>query len=210
MPRRVRPIPDEGLPTLSGKHKLPSVILSSLRRPSVLVAIIFAAVLGTVAAMVMTSSPPPVNTSAIDQSRVDEAADRGLLRTAAPTPSPTATPSPSKTPTKPKTTNTYSQPSGGGAVSSTGTCKASFYSEGQNTASGEVFDPNAFTAANKTLPFDTRVRVTNLANGKSVVVRINDRGPFIAGRCLDLSRAAFATIANLSSGVVSVKYEVLH
>ncbi len=74
----------------------------------------------------------------------------------------------------------------------TGSCGASYYSEGQLTASGEPFDPSAMTAAHKTLPFDTRVRVTNPATGTSVTVRINDRGPFVEGRCIDLSRAAFA------------------
>ncbi len=88
-------------------------------------------------------------------------------------------------------------------------CKASFYSEGQRTANGETFNPNALTAAHKTLRFNTRVRVTNKANGKSVVVRINDRGPFVAGRCIDLSRAAFTTIASTSAGVASVSVEVL-
>jgi rare lipoprotein A len=91
----------------------------------------------------------------------------------------------------------------------TGTCVASFYSDGQLTANGEVFNPNDFTAAHKTFAFNTRLRVTNLANGKSTVVRINDRGPFVPGRCLDLSRAAFAAIASLSSGVANVRYEIL-
>ncbi|HEX6500932.1 MAG TPA: septal ring lytic transglycosylase RlpA family protein [Micromonosporaceae bacterium] len=90
-----------------------------------------------------------------------------------------------------------------------GTCEASYYSDGQRTADGETFNPDAYTAAHRTLPFNTRVRVTNTANGKSVVVRINDRGPYVAGRCLDLSRAAFGAIASYSSGVVTVKYEVL-
>jgi rare lipoprotein A len=109
----------------------------------------------------------------------------------------------------PAPSTSRSQPSGGGPVTTTGTCKASYYATGQRTASGEPFDPNAFTAAHKTLPFNTRVRVTNLANGKSVVVRVNDRGPFVASRCLDLARAAFAAIASLSSGVANVRYEVL-
>lgn len=61
---------------------------------------------------------------------------------------------------------------------------------GKRTASGERFDTNALTAAHKTLPFGTRVRVKSVADGKEVVVRINDRGPFIAGRIIDLSRAA--------------------
>lgn len=91
----------------------------------------------------------------------------------------------------------------------TGSCGASYYSEGQLTASGEPFDPSAMTAAHKTLPFDTRVRVTNPATGTSVTVRINDRGPFVEGRCIDLSRAAFAEIAPLSAGHVEVRYEVL-
>jgi rare lipoprotein A len=94
-------------------------------------------------------------------------------------------------------------------VTGSGTCPASFYSDGQKTANGENFDPNAFTAANRTMPFNTRVRVTNLANNKSTTVRINDRGPFSGNRCLDLSRAAFGAIANLSAGVINVKYEVL-
>lgn len=94
-------------------------------------------------------------------------------------------------------------------VTGTGTCGASFYDEPQGTANGERFNPEALTAAHKTLPFNTRVRVTNLANGKSVVVRINDRGPYIDGRCLDLSRAAFRAIANLSAGHTTVRYDIL-
>ena len=92
----------------------------------------------------------------------------------------------------------------------TGRCAASFYWEPQGTANGETFDPEALTAAHKSLPFNTRVRVTNPANGKSVLVRINDRGPYVAGRCLDLSRAAFRAIANPETGVLkAVRYEVL-
>jgi rare lipoprotein A len=94
-------------------------------------------------------------------------------------------------------------------VVSTGTCKATFYGVGTGTASGEKFNPNAMTAAHKTLPFGTRVRVTNLANGKQVTVRINDRGPYGAGRCLDLTTAAFKMIGSTSTGVLNVRYEVL-
>ncbi|RCV47307.1 septal ring lytic transglycosylase RlpA family lipoprotein [Marinitenerispora sediminis] len=83
------------------------------------------------------------------------------------------------------------------------------YSEPQPTASGEYFDPSTLTAAHKTLPMDTQVRVTNPANGKSVVVRINDRGPYIEGRCLDLSTAAFETIASADQGVVDVDWQVV-
>nr|WP_026207986.1 septal ring lytic transglycosylase RlpA family protein [Catelliglobosispora koreensis] len=96
------------------------------------------------------------------------------------------------------------------SVTQAGSCGASFYHEPQGTANGEIFDPEAMTAAHKTLPFNSKVRVTNPDNGKSVTVRINDRGPYIDGRCLDLSRAAFREIANLSQGVLDlVTYEVL-
>jgi rare lipoprotein A len=104
---------------------------------------------------------------------------------------------------------TLAQQVGAGKVISTGTCDASYYDEGQTTANGERFDPNALTAAHRSLPFNTQVRVTNVANGESVVVRINDRGPFVPGRCLGLSRASFAEIANLGTGVIDVRYEVL-
>lgn len=88
-------------------------------------------------------------------------------------------------------------------------CIASNYWEPQPTASGEQFDPSAMTAAHKTLPMNTRVKVTNPKNGKTVIVRINDRGPYIAGRCLDLSRASFAVIGDVNQGVMTVDYEVL-
>jgi rare lipoprotein A len=87
---------------------------------------------------------------------------------------------------------------------------ASWYSLPANTtANGERMDPNELTAAHKTWKMGTRVRVTNPRNGKSVVVRINDRGPFIEGRCLDLSKAAFGAIEDLGRGVMPVRYEVL-
>ncbi|GAB3867301.1 hypothetical protein GCM10027610_121410 [Dactylosporangium cerinum] len=155
----------------------------------------------------------------IDGSRSPaDRADRGERSPASATPSPAAsasaspqvskvpeaTKTPTKTPTKkPSTTAT------GGTVTTTGTCKASYYDTGSRTANGESFDPNGLTAAHKELPFNTRVRVTNLANGKSVVVRINDRGPFVSGRCLDLARGAFVTIASVSAGVINARYEVL-
>lgn len=89
---------------------------------------------------------------------------------------------------------------------------ASYYGRefhGGATASGEKFDMNALTAAHKTLPFGTRVRVTNLANKKSVVVRINDRGPFVKGRIIDLSYAAAKKIGMVEAGVVRVEISVV-
>ena len=77
------------------------------------------------------------------------------------------------------------------------------------TASGERFNPDAMTAAHKSLPLDSKVRVTNPGTVKSVTVRINDRGPYVGGRCLDLSEAAFSAIGNIGAGTMRVKYEVL-
>ena len=85
--------------------------------------------------------------------------------------------------------------------------KASYYGarhHGNKTASGERFDQHALTAAHRSLPFGTRVRVTNLRNDKQVVVRINDRGPFAKGRVIDLSRAAAAAIGLVQSGTAQV------
>ena len=89
---------------------------------------------------------------------------------------------------------------------------ASYYGKahhGKRTASGERFNLNALTAAHRTLPFGTRVKVTNLDNGRSVVVRINDRGPFRRGRIIDLSRAAAEQLNMLRSGTAPVRLESL-
>lgn len=90
--------------------------------------------------------------------------------------------------------------------------KASFYADkyhGRTTASGERFSQQAATAAHLKLPFGTRVKVTNIANNKSVVVRINDRGPYIRGRIIDLSKAMFEKIADSSAGVIDVSVTVI-
>lgn len=86
---------------------------------------------------------------------------------------------------------------------------ASYYWQDQKTSTGETFDKMAMTAAHKTLPFGTRVRVTNLENGRSVVVRINDRGPFKAGRVIDLSYAAADVIDMRAKGLASVKIDIV-
>ncbi|HAI84313.1 MAG TPA: septal ring lytic transglycosylase RlpA family lipoprotein [Chitinophagaceae bacterium] len=88
------------------------------------------------------------------------------------------------------------------------TGKASYYAdkyEGRKTASGEVYRGSKFTAAHRTLPFGTIVTVRNLKNNKTVVVKINDRGPFVAGRIIDLSKAAARKIDMIKDGVVSVE-----
>ncbi|WP_424519450.1 septal ring lytic transglycosylase RlpA family protein [Rubrivirga sp.] len=97
-----------------------------------------------------------------------------------------------------------------GVVIATG--QASFYGErfrGRRTANGERFNPDAMTAAHRTLPFGTRLRVTNTRNGRSVLVRVNDRGPFTRGRVLDLSRAAAREIGMIRSGTARVRIERL-
>ena len=86
---------------------------------------------------------------------------------------------------------------------------ASYYSDDTETASGEKFDPSLMTAAHRTLPFGTRVRVTNVQTGQSVTVRINDRGPFIPGREVDLSYSAAETIGMVERGITKVKLEVV-
>ncbi|MEM6907087.1 MAG: septal ring lytic transglycosylase RlpA family protein [Pseudomonadota bacterium] len=89
---------------------------------------------------------------------------------------------------------------------------ASYYGRrfhGRRTASGERFNMNALTAAHKTLPFGSRVRVTNRANGRSVIVRINDRGPFVRGRTIDLSRRAAKEIGMISRGHARVTLELM-
>jgi rare lipoprotein A len=80
---------------------------------------------------------------------------------------------------------------------------------GRRTANGERFDMNELTAAHRSLPFGTRVRVTNERNGRSVVVRINDRGPFVGNRIIDLSRGAAAAVGMVSTGVAPVRVDVL-
>lgn len=89
---------------------------------------------------------------------------------------------------------------------------ASFYHDkfnGRKTASGEIFSNRKLTAAHRTLPFGTVIQVTNLRTGKSVEVRINDRGPFHSSRALDLSKAAFDSIGNIAKGTMPIEYEIV-
>ncbi|SDT61061.1 rare lipoprotein A [Bradyrhizobium canariense] len=86
---------------------------------------------------------------------------------------------------------------------------ASFYTEGTQTASGEKFDTHELTAAHPTLPFGTRLRVTNVATGRSVTVRVNDRGPFVPGRAVDVSYSAAEALGMVDSGIANVKLNVV-
>lgn len=101
---------------------------------------------------------------------------------------------------------------GAGSAGPTEEGVASYYADllqNRKTANGERYRHEALTAAHRTLPFGTRVRVINRENGKSVVVRINDRGPFVRGRVIDLSKSAFSAIGRLSDGLLDVRLQVL-
>ena len=99
--------------------------------------------------------------------------------------------------------------SAGGGRSSGQSGMASYYWQGQRVASGGWFNPNAMTAAHRSLPFGTRVRVTHAGSGRSVDVVINDRGPFVAGRIIDLSRGAASALGMTAQGVARVTLSVL-
>lgn len=87
---------------------------------------------------------------------------------------------------------------------------ASFYTKDQETASGEKFDTHELTAAHPTLPFGTKLRVTNVSTGKSVTVRVNDRGPYVPGRVVDVSYSAAEALGMVDNGIAKVKLDVVH
>lgn len=101
----------------------------------------------------------------------------------------------------------------GDSAGQSGSCPMSYYGggdgfDGKQTANGESFDTNKLTAAHKTLPFGSEVKITNTANGQSVTVRINDRGPYHGSRCIDLSKAAMEAVGGIGAGQITGKYEV--
>jgi rare lipoprotein A len=95
------------------------------------------------------------------------------------------------------------------AMARNGCGGASWYAAHSRTASGERMNPGMLTAAHRSLRFGTKLRVTNSSNGRAVIVRVNDRGPFIRGRVLDLSRAAATSIGMIHSGTARVCYDVV-
>ncbi|MAZ85196.1 MAG: septal ring lytic transglycosylase RlpA family lipoprotein [Rhizobiales bacterium] len=95
------------------------------------------------------------------------------------------------------------------SLAANGCGKASWYALHSKTASGERMDPSKLTAAHRSLRFGTKLQVTNRKTGKSVVVRVNDRGPFIRGRVLDVSKAAASHLGMVNSGVANVCFKVL-
>lgn len=140
-------------------------------------------------------------------------------KTQAPEPSPTPSSSPaassSAETTSESSADENSGPSTSGSSAGTvGTCPMSYYGggdgfDGRQTANGEIFDTTKLTAAHKSLPFGSQVKITNKANGKSVTVRINDRGPYSGARCFDRSKAAMDAVGGVSAGQINGSYEVL-
>lgn len=110
------------------------------------------------------------------------------------------------------TTNTFASETNSNITSSK-TVQASWYGpgfHGRKTANGERFNMNSLTAAHKSLPFGTKLKVTCTSTGKSVIVRVNDRGPFKPGRSLDLSKGAAEQLGMIGRGITKVKYEILN
>lgn len=156
-----------------------------------------------------SSAQPNSRAAAAVPPRPLDRVSRDHTRTPLVTPTPTpSSPEPSDPPTA-QPGQKKRQPQHHLKILSRGSCAASYYGNGGRTASGEAFDPDALTAAHRTLPLGSKVRVINRHNDRSVIVRINDRGPFVAGRCLDLSSAAMQAVGGLGPGVIPVRYEVL-
>jgi rare lipoprotein A (peptidoglycan hydrolase) len=195
----------------SGQHRHTTTPTSptTLRTILIAAASIAAVAIGTISIVVTgtSSASSRSRAKAAYSSRTPDRADRGAARTPLATPTPASeTPEPTETPPAAQPAQKKQRAR---KILSRGACEASYYASGGRTASGEAYDPDALTAAHRTLPLGSKVRVINRDNDRSVIVRINDRGPFVAGRCLDLSSAAMSAVGGLGSGVIPVRYEVL-
>lgn len=188
-------------PTFTSR-KLRTLLIAAASIAAIAIGTISIAVSGTSSS---ASSRP--GAGAAYSSRGTDRVSRGASRTPLVTPSPTAS-APSETPpaqqAQPVRKKKHHR-----KILSRGACEASYYGSGGRTASGEEFDPDELTAAHRTLPLGSKVRVINRDNDRSVIVRINDRGPYVGGRCLDLSSAAMQAVGGIGSGVIPVRYEVL-
>lgn len=192
---------------MDGKH----VARRRLPRPVLPVAAAFvvaAAAAGTVSFTLTGNDSTPEHDTTVaagsahhDRIAMDDRASRSKKRTKA-----TTSPTPSKSTQSDATDSTGTQSA---SVGQTGTCNAGYVATGTTTASGQKFNPKAAAGANMTLPFGTKVRITNDQTGKSVVIRINDRGPYSSNRCFDLTSSAYQQIASLTDRQVTIDYEVL-
>jgi rare lipoprotein A (peptidoglycan hydrolase) len=198
------PLPKDPFVGRSGRHRTdetPKILIAGLITAGL--AVVALAAISAMAIWSDSSSAQMKSRNAVaDPPRPLDRADRDQIRTPIATPTPEPSDVPSEQPTQAKKKRHRK-------ILSTGNCEASYYGSGGRTASGETFDPDALTAAHKTLPLGSKVRVINQNNDRSVVVRINDRGPYVSGRCLDLSTAAMQAVGGMGSGVIPVKYEVL-
>lgn len=195
----------------SGRHRQTDTPKKTLRTTLAVAAGLAAVTLVaiTIAVTGSGSSSAQLNsrTAVAEPRQALDRASRDHTRTPLATPTP-APPEPSETPIA-EPVQKKREPQHHLKILSRGSCDASYYGSGGRTASGEAFDPDALTAAHRTLPLGSKVRVINRNNDRSVIVRINDRGPFVPGRCLDLSSAAMQAVGGLGSGVIPVRYEVL-
>jgi rare lipoprotein A len=131
-----------------------------------------------------------------------------LIQGCASVPGPSDTDVPAEAPAKPEPAPAAKQPAAPATLPQTG--EASWYGayhHGKRTASGTVFDQTKLTAAHRSLPFGTRLRVTNLSNGRTVEVEVTDRGPYAGNRIIDLSRAAAQALGMIESGTATVRLE---
>lgn len=156
--------------------------------------------------------PAPAASESQDSSSASSSKDSGSSSKSSDSSSSSTGSGSSSSSSSSRSSSSSSTDQGGTASGDTTTCKASFYGRGDGTdggptASGETFNSEAMTAAHKSLPLGTRIRVTNTATGQSVVVRINDRGPYVSGRCLDLSAGAFDAIGDTGAGTMTVTYQ---
>jgi rare lipoprotein A len=145
----------------------------------------------TAAALAACAQQPPVMTSS--RPAVQEGARKTVARHRAPS----------------VVARYHAQPASEKSTAGAGYGLASFYSYDPHTASGEKFDKNELTAAHRTLPFGTRLRVTDVNTGRSVTVRVNDRGPFVRGRVVDVSASAAQSLGITGKGVAKVKVDVV-
>jgi rare lipoprotein A len=217
-------LPNEGWFVDSAEKHRPKSVIRLRKSLAAGIALAAAAAAGLVIISTGIFSAQPGGTQAVrDQvglayqapDRAGRSATHSPLPTGSSTPTPTPTKKTAKTakssatkPAKPRSRRSSAQTSAYKTVGG-GSCEASYYDEGEMTASGEPFDPSEMTAAHKKLAFGTKVRVINKNNGESAIVRINDRGPYVGGRCLDLSAAAMKAVSGIGSGVISVRYQIL-
>lgn len=159
---------------------------------------------------VSLEEPTAVKDEALERAKEQAAAKPGKASISVKTEAPSESPS--------KSSSAAGENDGpsksGDSAGKSGSCPMSFYGggdgfDGRPTASGEKFDTNKLTAAHKSLPFGSKVEITNKANGKSVTVRINDRGPYSGSRCIDLSKAAMEAVGGVNAGEINGSYKVL-